>query len=149
RGVQRYLDTKDTRSSSNLRKHVRMCWGDKVLTAAGKVKDASKAWTKIIAPFLQTGSITESFEWKGKQARYSHRQHTRAETRAKIDHRVAESLQSYKIVNNSAFQCLMKTGRPEYYIPSHYTVAWDIKLVFACTWNHISKMLRVRLLALM
>ena len=54
----------------------RMCWGDKVLTVAGKVKDASKAWTKIIAPFLRTGSITESFEWKGKQARYSHRQHT-------------------------------------------------------------------------
>ena len=69
--------------------------------------------------------------------------------RAKIDRWVAESLRSYKIMNNRVFQCLMKTERPEYYIPLHYTVAWDIKLVFARMWNHISKMLRVRLLALM
>ena len=83
RGVQRYLDTKDASSSSNLWKHVCTCWGDKVLIVAGKVKDASEAWTKIIAPFLRTGSITESFERKGKQATYSHRQHTQAETRCK------------------------------------------------------------------
>ena len=69
--------------------------------------------------------------------------------RAEIVRWVAESLRPYEIMNDRAFQCLMKTGRPEYYIPSHYTVARDVKLVFAHMWNRISKMLRVRLLVLM
>ena len=79
--VQRYLDMKDACSSSNLQKHVRTCWGDKVLKAVDKAKDAFEAWTKITGPFLRTGTITASFECKGKQVTYSHRQHTRAETR--------------------------------------------------------------------
>ena len=79
--VRRYLDTKDACSSSNLRKHVRTCWGDEVLKAVDKAKDAFEARTKIIGPFLRTGTITASFERKGKQVTYSHRQHTQAETR--------------------------------------------------------------------
>ena len=40
--------------------------------------------------------------------------------RAEIVRWVAESLRPYEIVSNRGFQCLMKTGRPEYYIPLHY-----------------------------
>jgi hypothetical protein len=36
----------------------------------------------------------------------------------------------------------MKTGRPDYYIPSPTTVSQDIKHVFANVWKHIAKMLQ-------
>lgn len=36
----------------------------------------------------------------------------------------------------------MKTGRPEYYIPSPSTVSRDVKLVFARTRQRIAKMLQ-------
>jgi len=38
----------------------------------------------------------------------------------------------------------MKTGRPEYYIPSVPTVACDVKQVFAKVRGHVAKMLQVR-----
>ena len=37
----------------------------------------------------------------------------------------------------------MKTGRPDYYIPSRYTVARDVKHVFKKTRKRITKMLQV------
>ena len=37
----------------------------------------------------------------------------------------------------------MKTGRPDYYIPSRYTVARDVKHVFKKTRKRIAKMLQV------
>ena len=37
----------------------------------------------------------------------------------------------------------MKTGRPDYYIPSRYTVARDVKQVFKKTRKRIAKMLQV------
>lgn len=36
----------------------------------------------------------------------------------------------------------MKTGRPEYYLPSPSTVSRDVKLVFAQTRQRIATMLR-------
>ena len=36
--VHRYLDTKDARSTGNMRKHVRLCWGTEVLDAANNTK---------------------------------------------------------------------------------------------------------------
>jgi hypothetical protein len=37
----------------------------------------------------------------------------------------------------------MKTGRPEYYIPSPTTISRDVRLVFARTRQRIAKMLKV------
>jgi hypothetical protein len=37
----------------------------------------------------------------------------------------------------------MKTGRPEYYLPSPTTISHDVRLVFARTQQCIAKMLRV------
>lgn len=42
----------------------------------------------------------------------------------------------------------MKTGRPEYHIPSPTTVAHDVKLVFARTRQRIARMLQVSFFAL-
>lgn len=83
--IRRYLDTKDARSSSNLRKHACKCWGDEVVTASDQANNADDACTNILAPFLQNGSITTSFKniKKGKVT-YSAMPHTPAQTRCNI-----------------------------------------------------------------
>jgi hypothetical protein len=48
---------------------------------------------------------------------------------------VAESMHPFKIVEDRGFQCLMKTGRPDYYIPSAQTVSCDVKKIFMCCRN--------------
>ncbi|KAG1723006.1 hypothetical protein EDB19DRAFT_1615502, partial [Suillus lakei] len=122
--VKRYLDKGDARSTGNMRKHVRSCWGEEVLRAADEAKDANEVRKKIVGSVLRNGSITASFERKGKgKITYSHRQHTKAETKY-------------------GFQSLMKTGRPEYYIPSKSTVSRDVRLVFARTRQRIAKMMK-------
>ncbi|KAG1763906.1 hypothetical protein EV702DRAFT_951416, partial [Suillus placidus] len=122
--ICRYLDKKDAQSTGNMQKHVRACWGEDILMAADNAKDANEACTKIVGGFLRNRSITASFERKGKgQVTYSHCQHTCAETRAKIVKWVAESLRPFGIVKDQGFQSLMKTGRPEYYLPSPSTIS--------------------------
>ena len=56
---------------------------------------------------------------------------------------VAESQRPFSIVEDGGFKNLMKTGRPDYYIPSRYTVARDVKQVFKKTRKRIAKMLQV------
>ncbi|KIK34542.1 hypothetical protein CY34DRAFT_26828 [Suillus luteus UH-Slu-Lm8-n1] len=115
----------------NMRKHVGTCWGDEVLQTAYEAKNAEDVRTKIVASILCNGSITASFECKGKgMVTYSHRQRTHTETKAELVCWVAESLRPFDIVKDRGFQCLMKTGRPEYYIPSPQTISRDVKLVF-------------------
>ncbi|KAF8547965.1 hypothetical protein OG21DRAFT_1489775 [Imleria badia] len=46
--IQQYLDTKDARSTGNMRKHVKACWGSEALNAADDAKDASDMWHKIV-----------------------------------------------------------------------------------------------------
>jgi len=80
--IRRYLDTKDARSTGNMRKHVRSCWGEDVLSAAQDAKDVTEVWMKIIGSILCNGSITAAFERKNKgQVTYSNHQHTWAKTR--------------------------------------------------------------------
>jgi hypothetical protein len=80
--IRRYLDKKDARSTGNMRKHVKSCWGPEVLTAADDAKDANEVRLKIVPSILRDGSITAAFERKGKgKVTYSHRQHTRHETK--------------------------------------------------------------------
>ncbi|KIM51314.1 hypothetical protein SCLCIDRAFT_143510, partial [Scleroderma citrinum Foug A] len=121
--VRRYLDTKDAGSTGNLRRHARSCWGADVVKAADDARNVDDVRTKIWPGLLKDGSITTAFKRKGNgQVTYSHRQHTRQETKG--------------------FKSLMKTGRPEYYLPSRSTVSRDVRLVFACTRNRIAKMLQ-------
>jgi len=56
---------------------------------------------------------------------------------------VAESKRSFQIVNDRGFRSLMKTGRPECYIPSTETVFRDVKDVFVRVRERIAKMLQV------
>jgi hypothetical protein len=57
---------------------------------------------------------------------------------------VAESVRPFKIVEDRGFLSLMKTGRPEYYVPSAATVSKDVQLVFGRSRERIAKMLQVR-----
>jgi hypothetical protein len=56
---------------------------------------------------------------------------------------VSESLHQFTIVEDWGFKSLMKTGRPEYYIPSKSTVSHDVRLVFANVRKHMAKMMQV------
>ncbi|KAA1479015.1 hypothetical protein DENSPDRAFT_753489, partial [Dentipellis sp. KUC8613] len=123
KSVSRCLKTGDATSTGNMRKHARHCWGDEIIDAADQAANISVVREKIVKPFLRDGSITAAFKRSKKgKVTYSHRQHTKAETKG--------------------FNCLMKTGRPGYYIPSPSTVSRDVKLVFARARNRIAKLLQ-------
>ena len=80
--VRRYLDTKDAGSTGNLHRHTRSCWGADVVTAADDARNADEVCTEMRPGLLRDGSITAAFERKGKgKVTYSHRQHTRQETK--------------------------------------------------------------------
>jgi len=66
--------------------------------------------------------------------------------RAKFVCWVMENNQPFQIVNDCGFRSLMKTGRPEYYIPSAETLSCDVKNMFVCVHGHIAKALKVSLM---
>ncbi|KAF8549481.1 hypothetical protein OG21DRAFT_1478846 [Imleria badia] len=126
--IRHYLDTKDARSTGNMRKHARKCWGDEPVSAADDAKDVNEAHTKVVGGILKNGKITQSFEHKGKErATYSNIPHTCTETRMEVVWWVSESLRPFTIVGDQPFLSLMKTGRPNYYLPSEYTISRDVR----------------------
>jgi hypothetical protein len=82
RMVRRYLDTGDAKSTSNLRKHAKICWGEEAVAAADNTKDVRAAREALKKLKSVDSSITEAFVRiaKGKVT-YSHRQHTTTEAR--------------------------------------------------------------------
>ncbi|KAI0752330.1 hypothetical protein C8Q80DRAFT_1078259, partial [Daedaleopsis nitida] len=119
--IRRFLDTRDASSTSSLQNHVESCWGTEAVKAAKEAASLKEARDKIVGGLLRTGSITTFFERKQGKVTYSHRQHTKIETRTEI---------------------AKWTGRLGYYVPSPSTVARDVKTVFACSRNRIAKMLQ-------
>ena len=82
RMVRRYLDTGDAKSTSNLRKHAKICWGEDVMAEADKTKDVHAAREVVSKMKSANGSITDAFERVAKgKVTYSHRQHTTTEAR--------------------------------------------------------------------
>ena len=164
RYVRRYLDTCDAKSTSNLRKHAKICWTDALVALADKTKDVKAARVALagLKDVDVDGSITAVFERLAKsKVTYSHRQHTKTEARyvitaslvelpshdlvsAEIVRWVAESKRPFQVVNDRGFQMLMKTGRPDFHIPSAETVSHDVKNVFVHVRQRIAKMLQVK-----
>jgi hypothetical protein len=63
-----------------MRRHALSCWGEAAVKMAEKARDASAAKVKVVNSILQTGSITASFEIRGKhKVTYSNIQHTKSE----------------------------------------------------------------------
>lgn len=82
--ILRYLDTNDSTSTGNLRKHVRGCkkWGDEALDIAEEAGLNAEKTRECLQNVMRAGSIEKAFERKGKgKVSYSSRQHTREETR--------------------------------------------------------------------
>jgi hypothetical protein len=81
--VNRFLDTKDAKSTSNLLKHARVCWGRETVEAAN-ITNLDGAREAVGKNELKDGSLTAVFErlknGKGKLT-YSHRQHTKTEAK--------------------------------------------------------------------
>ena len=78
--VRRYLDTTDAKSTGNLRKHARLCWGVDRVAAADETRNIGAAFDALKKS--KDGSITEAFDRVGKgKVTYSHRQHTTTQTR--------------------------------------------------------------------
>ena len=70
--VRRYLDTTDTKSTGNLHKHTRICWGLEIMATTDKTLSFGKAYE--VLKRYKDGSITEAFEQVGKgKFTYSHR----------------------------------------------------------------------------
>jgi hypothetical protein len=81
RAVRRFLDKSDARSTGNLRKHAKRCWGEDVVGAADNAHTADEVRDTKIKEMLNPESITAAFERKGKgKVTYSHRQHTKTES---------------------------------------------------------------------
>lgn len=80
RKVRRYLDTTDAKSTSNLRKHAKICWGEEPVAAADATKNVHAA-REALGKYKDS-SITAAFRRVAKgKVTYSHRQHTTAEAR--------------------------------------------------------------------
>ena len=71
-----YLDKKDAKSTSNLKKHSRSCLGTEPVKAADRTKAVSEARDYVVKSLSKDGSIAAIFESVGKgKATYSHQQH--------------------------------------------------------------------------
>ena len=80
RMVRRYLDTGDVKSTGNLQKHARGCWGEEAVTAANNTKNVWAAREALGKAKLVDGSIMAAFERVAKdRVTYSHCQHTSSE----------------------------------------------------------------------
>lgn len=82
RDVRRFLDTGDAKSTGNMRKHAKICWGAETVAAADATKSLVGAREVLSKAKLKDGSITTEFVRIGKgKVTYSHRQHTKTEAR--------------------------------------------------------------------
>lgn len=110
---------------------------------ARNVKNADEA-RPAIEEFRRTGTLPEAYKKANNRGvTYRTRQFDRTETRIEIVRWVMQNLRPFAIVEDDGFRLLMKTGRPEYYLPSASTVACDVHLVFTRTRVRLAKMLQV------
>lgn len=67
-------------SALHLHKHAKACWGEETVKKTMEASNASEA--REVLSKSKDGSIAAAFQFKGKgNISYSHRQHTRTETR--------------------------------------------------------------------
>ncbi|KAI0267519.1 hypothetical protein BGY98DRAFT_881633, partial [Russula aff. rugulosa BPL654] len=96
RVVWRYLDKGDAKSTGNLRKHTKRCWGNEVVAAADKAKTARDVCDATAKGFLDPQLITSAFKRSGKgKVSYSYRQFTKTESKAEIVRWVSESMRPF------------------------------------------------------
>ena len=55
---------------------------------------------------------------------------------------MVESAHLFEIVNDTGFQCLMKMGRPEYYLPKPAVVSHDVRNMFVWAQQQLAEKLQ-------
>jgi hypothetical protein len=112
RFVRRFLDKSDARSTSNLRRHARICWSDEAVEAADATRDVKTAHTALQNLKSTNGSITAAFQRVGEgKVLYSHRQHTKTEARYVIlIYSSAKGSENYLAVQNLSVGSWKTTG---------------------------------------
>jgi hypothetical protein len=158
--VKRYQDTGDANSTGNLRKYAKKCWGEEVIATADWAKNADDIQGTALGGNLSAQTIMAVFERQEKgKITYLHKQHTKTDTRCMSRHMllhtltdknraefvkwVAESIRPLNMVNDPGLHCLLKTGRPGYYVPSRSTLLQDVCSVFENARKQIGNMLKV------
>ncbi|KIL55138.1 hypothetical protein M378DRAFT_18219, partial [Amanita muscaria Koide BX008] len=145
--VRRNLGTSDATSTGNLKKHAVLCWGKEVVEAAGDAKSVHEA-REVLDGLDQKKTTHErslvlEFERIGKgKVRYSTRPPSKMEIRAGHVRWMAVSKRSFSLAEDEGYHFLMKTGRPEHYIPSYRTISRDICKVFLHCWEKIARVLQ-------
>ncbi|KIL55067.1 hypothetical protein M378DRAFT_188689 [Amanita muscaria Koide BX008] len=143
--VRRSLGTRDATSTSNLRKHAIICWGQETVEAASKAKSLSEARTVVdkVHGNVRDGSLIFKFERMGKgKPTYSHRPPTKLEIHAAHVLWMAESKCSFTLINDQGYKHVMKSGRLEHYIPSWVTLSRDVQKAFVHCWQKIAGLLQ-------
>ncbi|KAF9513201.1 hypothetical protein BS47DRAFT_1296589 [Hydnum rufescens UP504] len=118
RGVRRYLDTGDAKSTKSLIDHIEKC---RPGLLAGIIAGSTEP--PNINTGMKDGTITAAFRRASAKETYSSRPYSKVES--KIQHVLwcAEDSWPYSIVADRGFNCLMKTGRTGSYIPSVSTLS--------------------------
>ena len=81
RFVRQFLDKGDAKSTSNLRRHAKSCWGEEAMAAADDTRDVRSARDALANHKDIDGLIMVAFQRAGKgKVTYSHHQHTKAES---------------------------------------------------------------------
>ncbi|KAH6868960.1 hypothetical protein BKA70DRAFT_1132220 [Coprinopsis sp. MPI-PUGE-AT-0042] len=141
--VKRFLDTKDSSSTSNLRKHAIGCWGKELLQEAEAAATVELAREGLAKAEMRDGRLTTVFERQGKgPVTFSTMPLTYKETRVNCVKWCAESMRPTQIVDDAGFHMLMKTGRPHYRLPSARTVRRDTHVVFKAAKDRIVQLLQ-------
>ena len=79
--IRRFLDKGDAKSTSNMWKHARSCYGEDVVNEIAQAKEIKTA-RKAVKSYIANGTITTAFERKGKgHVGFSLQQHTKSETK--------------------------------------------------------------------
>ncbi|KAL1745835.1 hypothetical protein HDZ31DRAFT_62707 [Schizophyllum fasciatum] len=141
--IRRYQDTTDKYSTGNMIQHAESCWGKDAVNVVQAHDDCDTAREKVVDPLKLLGKLTAAFARQGKgKITYSTRQHTKTETKAEIVKWMAQSFRPFALVEDEGFKTLMKTGRPEYYLPLWTTVSRDVKRVFARSQARVAEFLQ-------
>ena len=78
RMVHWYFDTGDTKSTSNLCKHAKICWEEEAVAATDLTRDVWAAYEALEKMKSVDSSITKAFEQAGKdKVTYSYHQYTK------------------------------------------------------------------------
>ncbi|KAH9897078.1 uncharacterized protein BXZ73DRAFT_62961 [Epithele typhae] len=118
---RRYLDKSDATSTGILQKHAIRCWGQEAVDSAREANMTADEVRKIVVSKRLSSDIKTYFTRKGKgSVVFSNRHLTQAETR----------------------WILMKTGRPNFKIPSPSTLARDTRTLFTRSRERIGRLLR-------